>query len=242
VIQASVVAVPFYGEDPYTGDDEYDDLLVAAGFPSGATVNAFASTTVVQGGARALPLRHASICLEERTHDGSPCDNVLEEREPGFYVVQASDIGDQHYSALDEWQLWVDLFPGPDRRFHLFLPAPASLAELDGPIAWPIGQPLEVALQNQGFQSTVVQVNRPDGSLAWTNEATGIDELSELNEQDEPQPVVIPGEVLDADGTWWVGVAGMIVTRAEDLDHLDPRLSQVRVGQMVVRSLEVGAW
>ncbi len=178
--------------------------------------------------------------LEEAAMPGGTVTLLTEE------AIDLLDEGDGYYTLSPEvgvtWETgatWtIDVANGPaSGALQAVLP---DAPELLVPEQHRANTELVVDLTGQLFQSAVLFVVDADGEIVFSNEPETIDELADIIAQPLPLgPVAIPAKTFPRPGLYGVALAAYEHAPTDGFTGLNPELSALLSGRMVVAPLPV---
>lgn len=207
-------------------DPALADAIVEAGFEIGTTVTVYladveSSSEVDQG----LSGQTVEILADRRVAA------VEDELSPGLYSVGA-EVG-LGYPVGDVWAVRIPIEDADEpSTLAVALPPPpaAAVPERHEP-----NTDLVVDLTGMEYTGALLVVVDASGAVTYTNEPVDASDILAMTGNDEPlTEVVIPASAFPEPAAYVVGVAGLRTSERDDLVEVNPFLSALMAGQMVL--------
>lgn len=227
LLEPVVVQGIVLGIEPPQGDG-LDELLANSRFEDAGT----SATIFLADAANAAEIETAPISGATVQLTGSGATGNVNEADDGVYTR----IPDGTFPYVPEamWELVVQR-DSPDgvvtSTAQLMLPVDADQSH-DIPSMHQVDVPIQLDFTGLEYDAAIVVVMDQDG-VAFSNEPSTIREVYDFTRGNADLTTVeIPGDVFDSESLYLVGVAGLVNTRAGDLDGMNTGLSSVMIGKM----------
>ena len=224
----------FVLEGIYIGLEEPEDELIAeiiqhTKLRDGSTATVFLADASSIDEIENSPISGANVAFESPSNGGIN----MTESSGGKYEL-SGDHG-LEYWAGEEATIYSD-YDGVTHRIMTNAPAAPDIV-LD---EWhPAGDPLEVDLQGQGFDTTVVAVfDLVEADLTFSEAPESIGDLYEVAKGDGASLVVeIPGSALANESLYAVGVAGLVNSDVENFEEVNTAMSAFLAGEFTFQTV-----
>ena len=210
-------------------DPALEGVLDAVGaFAPGTVATAFLALAENPEALEDIPFTEATVTLSDGGSSGA-----LENQDNGSYLLTGGS--ELVYEPGRTWSLQVEGMSdsGPSSA-ELSLPEGLAAA---GQVPWEHapGQPVPLAFEEAlDVDQVAVVVFDSAGTITWSNHPSDIQSVYGFTHGAAVRSVEIPGEAFPGEDVYAVGIAGLALTEATDLEGLNTLLSSVAVGRMTV--------
>ncbi|MCB9690909.1 MAG: hypothetical protein H6736_03755 [Alphaproteobacteria bacterium] len=201
-------------------------------FPEGTVATAFLAEAEDADSLEDAPFAGATVAVGDGTSSA-----LLDDNGDGTYTLGPE--ASLPYVAGARWTLAIDGMGDGRSTAEVVLPDAVDPGSAFDAVH-PIGSPLVLPIDTPDVERVLAFVLDGSGEVVWSNEPGDIEEVFRFLHGPVTAELTLPAEAFPTAGAYAVGLAGLSLADAGDLDGLNTALTSVAAGRLEVHPLAVG--